>query len=68
MDRSQYASYAAHLATWGFVLVPGHPKDFEAHHTGADVPIWSSGPGSEALGRAVDNTTVYEVIKAALKF
>ncbi len=53
---------------WGFALVPGHPKDFEAHHTGADVPIWSSGPGSEALGRAIDNTTVYEIVKAALKF
>lgn len=53
---------------WGFSLVPGHPKDFEAHHTGADVPIWSSGPGSEALGHAIDNTTIYEVVKAALRF
>lgn len=53
---------------WGFALDPSSPKDFEAHHTGADVPIWSSGPGSEALGRAIDNTAVYDVVKAALKF
>ena len=50
---------------WGFVL--GAPPNHEAHHTGADVPIWASGPGSEALGRAIDNTFVYEVVKAVLK-
>jgi alkaline phosphatase len=53
---------------WGFALDPSSPKDFEAHHTGADVPIWSSGPGSEALGKAIDNTIVYNVVKSALKF
>jgi hypothetical protein len=29
--------------------------------------IWSQGPGSAALGRAIDNTTVYEVVKAVLR-
>jgi alkaline phosphatase len=53
---------------WGFVLDPSSPRDFEAHHTGADVPIWSSGPGSDALAKAIDNTTVYDVVKRALKF
>jgi len=37
-----------------------------AGHTGTDTLIWSQGPGSAALGRAIDNTTVYEVVKAVL--
>ncbi len=53
-------------ASWVFTLVPG-TVDFEAHHTGGDVMIWSQGPGSEPLGHAVDNTFVYQVVKAALK-
>ncbi len=32
-------------------------------HTGTDVPTWSAGPGSESLGRAIDNTQVYIVMK-----
>lgn len=36
-----------------------------ASHAGTDVVIWSRGPGSARLGRAIDNTTVYEVVKAA---
>ncbi len=54
-------------AAWVFSLIPGDPADFEAHHTGGDVVIWSQGPGSEALGRAIDNTDVYKVVKQALK-
>ncbi len=57
----------AFQAGWVFTLVPGDPNDFEAHHTGGDLPIWSSGPGSEALGRAIDNTFVYEVVKAVIR-
>jgi alkaline phosphatase len=53
---------------WVFTLVPEDKNDFEAHHTGGDVVIWSQGPGSEALARGVDNTFVYEVVKSALKF
>ncbi len=55
-------------AGWVFELVPGDPNDFEAHHTGGDVVIWSQGPGSEALARAIDNTFVYQVVKDALRF
>ena len=36
-------------------------------HTGGDVLIWSQGPGSEYLGRAVDNTDVYRVMREVLK-
>ena len=54
-------------AGWVFTLIPGG-VDFESHHTGGDVMIWSQGPGSEALGRAIDNTFVYQVVKSALKF
>ena len=54
-------------ASWVFTLVPGDKVDFESHHTGGDVMIWSQGPGSEPLGRAIDNTFVYQVVKAALK-
>ena len=36
-------------------------------HTGVDTMIWSSGPGSERLGRAVDNTDIYDVMVGALK-
>jgi alkaline phosphatase len=36
-------------------------------HTAGDVPIWSQGPGSEYLGRAVDNTDVYKVMRQVLK-
>lgn len=36
-------------------------------HTGADVVFWSQGPGSEWLGRALDNTDFYEIVKAAAR-
>jgi alkaline phosphatase len=36
-------------------------------HTAGDVPIWSQGPGSENLGRAVDNTDVYRVMRQVLR-
>ncbi|SEM75967.1 alkaline phosphatase [Syntrophus gentianae] len=36
-------------------------------HTGVDTMIWSSGPGSERLGRALDNTDLYEIMADALK-
>jgi len=36
-------------------------------HTGVDTMIWSSGPGSERLGRALDNTDLYQVMADALK-
>jgi alkaline phosphatase len=36
-------------------------------HTGVDTMIWSQGPGSKALGRAVDNTDLYAVMAKALQ-
>jgi alkaline phosphatase len=36
-------------------------------HTAQDTIIWSQGPGSNCLGKAVDNTDLYQVMKAALK-
>jgi alkaline phosphatase len=35
-------------------------------HTGQDTMIWSQGPYSEHLGRAIDNTDVFHIMKAAL--
>jgi len=36
-------------------------------HTAGDVLIWSQGPGSEYLGRAVDNTDIYKVMRQVLE-
>ena len=36
-------------------------------HTATDVLIWSQGPGSSALGAAVDNTFLYSAIMDAMK-
>jgi alkaline phosphatase len=50
-----------------------HPGDLvdgawtTRRHTAGDVPIWSQGPGSEYLGRALDNTDVYRVMRQFLK-
>jgi len=35
-------------------------------HTGEDTLIWSQGPYSEYLGRAIDNTDLFFIMKAAL--
>jgi alkaline phosphatase len=35
-------------------------------HTAGDVLIWSQGPGSEYLGRAVDNTDIYKLMREVL--
>jgi alkaline phosphatase len=53
------------VPAWAFP--PISPSFPEAHHTGTDQLIWSSGPGSEALGRAIDNTFVYQVVKAVME-
>jgi alkaline phosphatase len=36
-------------------------------HTAGDVLIWSQGPGSEYLGRALDNTDIYKVMRKVLE-
>lgn len=51
-------------AGWTFTI---SASDTEAHHTGGDTMIWSQGPGSEALGRAIDNTFVYQLVRFMLK-
>ena len=35
-------------------------------HTGVDTLVWSQGPGSQALARALDNTEIYAVMCEAL--
>jgi alkaline phosphatase len=53
---------------WTFVMPPPPPSTVSvARHTGTDTMIWSQGPGSAALGRAIDNTTIYQVVKAVLR-
>ncbi len=49
---------------WVFQLDALNPI---ANHTGGDVLIWSQGPGSEALNRAMENTWVYAVVTSVLK-
>ncbi len=36
-------------------------------HTGGDIVTWSQGPGSEFLGKSIDNTEIYEVMRFVLK-
>ena len=36
-------------------------------HTGSDVPVWGQGPGSSEVGRALDNTDLYRIMKNLLK-
>ena len=36
-------------------------------HTAGDVLIWSQGPGSNYLGKAVDNTDIYRVMREVLR-
>jgi alkaline phosphatase len=55
-------------AGWTFVMPPPPPSTtVVARHTGTDTMIWSQGPGSAALGRPVDNTNVYQVVRAVLR-
>ena len=64
--------------TGGFAINDTRESEYQAgdlvhgawttkRHTGGDVLIWSQGPGSEYLGRAVDNTDVYRVMREVLK-
>jgi len=45
-------------------ITPGWTTD---DHTGSDTMIWSQGPGSERLGRALDNTDLYAVMVEAAR-
>jgi len=44
------------------------PPEPETHHAGGDIVFWVQGPGSEFLARPIDNTFVYHVIRALLRY
>jgi alkaline phosphatase len=53
----------------GILNGPGHLVKkgwIGKRHTGEDTLIWSQGPYSEHLGRAIDNTDIFHIMKAAL--
>jgi alkaline phosphatase len=52
------------LARAGGIIQTGWTS---TNHTAVDTLIWSQGPGSRALGKALDNTELYEVMKKVLK-
>ena len=37
------------------------------NHTGADVPVFAYGPGSQQLGGEIDNTDLFDVVTGALR-
>lgn len=60
--------------TGGFAINGTKERNYEAgdlvdvgwttkKHTAGDVLIWSQGPGSQHLGRAIDNTHIYKVMR-----
>jgi alkaline phosphatase len=51
------------LSVAGDLIVPGWTS---GDHTAVDTMIWSQGPGSNCLGKAVDNTYLFQVMKEAL--
>lgn len=54
---------------YGTLSNPGDIVDgayISGDHTGTDVVIWSEGPGSENLGKALDNTDLFQVMVDAL--
>ncbi len=55
------------FAGWTFIMPPPPPPNAVAGHTGTDTMIWSQGPGSAALGKAIDNTILYAVVKAVIR-
>jgi alkaline phosphatase len=42
-------------------------KNYTGEHTATDVVIWSAGPGSQFLGKALDNTDLFHIIKDVMK-
>ncbi len=53
---------------WPAYSWPKPPAAKETHHAGGDIVFWVEGPGSELLARPIDNTFVYHVIRALLRF
>ncbi len=55
---------------YGSICPPGQMVEAgwtTGEHTAQDTVIWSAGPGSDLLGRAVDNTDLYRVMTAVMK-
>lgn len=50
---------------WTFVI--DNQNVYEVGHTAGDTIIWSQGPGSQKLGRAIDNTDIFGVMTDSLK-
>lgn len=56
----------------GLLKIPGSRNNYtlstEAPHSGVDVPIMASGPGSERVSHGkMDNTQIFDLIKEALR-
>ena len=55
---------------YGSLSEPGDIVDdgwVSGNHTANDVVIWSEGPGSQYLGKALDNTDLYHIITNVMK-
>ncbi|MFZ5765222.1 MAG: alkaline phosphatase [Thermodesulfobacteriota bacterium] len=55
---------------YGTLSNPGDQVDpgwTSTNHTAVDTVVWSQGPGSANLGRAMDNTDLFTVMKNAMK-
>jgi alkaline phosphatase len=48
------------LSKAGDIVQPGWTSN---NHTAVDTIIWSQGPGSLQLGKSIDNTDIYEIMK-----
>jgi len=55
---------------YGILSNPGDMVDpgwTSTNHTAVDTVVWSQGPGSANLGRAMDNTDIFKVMKDIMK-
>ncbi|MBU0481909.1 MAG: alkaline phosphatase [Proteobacteria bacterium] len=62
------AGYAIN-GPYGTLSNPGEIVDgafISGEHTATDVVIWSEGPGSNKLGKALDNTDLYDVMVGSM--
>lgn len=72
-DASNFAPATFRTADDPDTVADGSPEAslwltyLSGNHTGADVPIYSYGAGSEKLQGTVDNTDLFDVVTAALK-
>jgi alkaline phosphatase len=59
-----------HLAQKGELIEAGwtFPLSIEAQHTAVDTMLWSHGPGSACLNRALDNTELFHIMKQVMQY